>query len=296
MDVSFIIVNYNTTALTVQCIESIKRFTLEQKYEIIVVDNASPDRSIVSITKQFPDIVLILNPENAGFGQANNIGILRARGKYVFLINSDTYLLNDAVSIFWETLENEAYRKVAVCGADLFYPDGSAQISFGNFPSILEAISTLGFSFFYKTYFRERICSGVINYSNEIRDVDYITGADMFIRKEALDKTGAFDPDFFMYFEETELSYRFKKAGYKSILVPEAKIVHIEGGSQKLGEYFNFNKIKMYETSRNLFFKKTKGKFYAMVVKMISVVRNLVLFVLKQNKGYYRKARIILSA
>ena len=293
MDVSFIIVNYNTTTLTRQCIDSIKEWTRKQTYEVIVVDNASRDRSITSLNDDYPEVELILNPDNIGFGRANNLGIDRAKGKYVFLINSDTYLLNDAVAIFWDYMERPDHADVGCCGGALFYPDGKNQMCFGNFPSMLEAISLLGFYVFFKDYFNKHICSGVVNYSPENKTVDYITGADMFIRKSALEKTGNFDPEFFMYFEETELSFRLKKAGYRSVLIPGAQIVHLEGASQEKGAYFNFKKISMYEYSRNLFFKKCHGKFYAITVKSISVLRNLILFVLKGKSGYLKKAKII---
>jgi len=296
MDVSFIIVNYNTTALTEQCIESIKKYTKKQTYEIIVVDNASPDRSITNLNKNYPEVKLILHTENIGFGRANNLAIDIATGRYFFLINSDTYLLNDAAAVFWNYMEASKHADVGCCGGALFYPNGKNQMCYGNFPSILEAVSLLGFYILYKDYFNKYICSGVINYSSENRVVDYITGADMFIRRSALEKTGGFDPEFFMYFEETELSFRLKKAGYRSALVPEAQIVHLEGASQDKGAYFNFKKISMYERSKNLFFKKCHGKFYAGAVKAVSVFRNLVLLVLKGNSGYLKKAKIIVLA
>jgi GT2 family glycosyltransferase len=190
-------------------------------------------------------------------------------------------------------MERAEHADVGCCGGALFYPDGKDQMCFGNFPTMLEAVSLFGFYLLYRDYFSKHICSGVVNYSPENKIVDYINGADMFIRRSALEKTGNFDPEFFMYFEETELSFRLKKAGYKSVIIPEAQIVHLEGASQEKGPYFNFKKIGMYEYSRNLFFKKCHGNFYATIIKSILVSRNLVLFVLKGKSGYLKKARII---
>lgn len=296
MDVSFIIVNYNTTALTHQCIRSIQEWTKQQAYEIIVVDNASPDQSIAGLSEVFPEVKLILNTENAGFGRANNLGIQQSKGKYVFLINSDTYLLNDVVAVFYAYMEQSEHQRVACCGGELFYPDGTKQMCFGNFPSLSEAFSLYGFSTLYKTYFTRHISSGVVNYSDEIKEVDYITGADLFIRKAVLDEVGLFDPEFFMYFEETELAFRIKKAGYRSVLIPAAKIIHIDGGSQESGSYFNFNKIKIYEKSRNIFFRKSYGKVYAILIKMCYVLRNIILFVVKRQVEYLNKAKIVFNS
>lgn len=292
-DVSIIIVNYNTTQLTKDCIRSIHEWTRKQSYEIIVVDNASPDKSIAALKAEFPEVKLLLSKENLGFGKANNLGIREATGQYIFLLNSDTYLIHDAIAVLHAYMEKPGHRKVGVCGAELFYPDGAPQMSFGNFPSIREAISNLGFFVLYKDYFEKHIRAGVFNYSPENKEVDYITGADMFIRGSVLKEAGAFDPDFFMYFEETELTYRIKKAGYQVVLVPGARIIHLEGASQDKAAYFNYSKIKMLAESRQLYFKKSRGKVVALLIKVIYMLRSLLMFCLKRKKGYLETLKII---
>jgi GT2 family glycosyltransferase len=296
VDVSIIIVNYNTTELTHQCIQSIQKWTSVQSYEIIVVDNASPDQSISRLVDSFSEVRLILNKENIGFGRANNLGIKQAVGKYIFLINSDTYLLHDAIEVFFSYMEEKNHQQVACCGGDLFSPEGKTQMSYGNFPSVLEAISNLGFYLLYKEYYEKHIRAGVYNYSQDNKVVDYITGADMFLRKSVLDEIGLFDPDFFMYFEETELSYRIKKAGYICVLLPGVQIVHLEGASQDKEAYFNYKKIAMLAKSRNLFFQKCKGRSVAWLVKALNIFRSLIMLCLKRKIGYWKTAVLVFKS
>src|SRR5215217_1411547 len=293
MDVSVIIVNYNTTALTRQCIASVKAFT-RLSYEIILVDNASKDRSILGLAQEFPGLVLIAQKENLGFGRANNAGIEIAKGKYVFLLNSDTYLLNDAIDVLFHYMEQPQHQHVGCSGGDLFAEDGNKQTSYGHLPSIAEAIGALGFLKLNRSWFDRHLSSGVKNKEDRIREVGYICGADSFIRKSVLEKTGAFDPRFFLYYEETELSYRIKKSGYISVLVPQAKIVHLEGGSQTVSDDFNFRKIEIYSASRTLYFKLCFGPLTAFLSKVIYAVQALIFFIVKRKSGYLKTAGIIM--
>ena len=291
--VSIIIVNYNTTRLTYECVESILSKT-SVNFEVIVVDNDSADRSIDHIVRDIPQVNLIKQSTNLGFGKANNEGIKIARGKYVLLINSDTYLINDAIDIFYQFMESNP--EIGCCGGDLFQADGSPQVSYGNFPSFGEAVSAVGFKIFYKRYFDEHLSSGVVNSDNRIRKVDYLCGADMFIRKSALDKVGLFDPRFFLYFEETEFSLRLHRAGFPSVIIPSAKIVHLEGGSQSESGLFNYKKIAIFSGSRTLFFQIRYGRFVAWVVKVIYSIQALFLAIFKRQAGYIKVAGIIFKS
>jgi GT2 family glycosyltransferase len=239
MDVSYIIVNFKTSLLTSSCIASIIKYTSSISYEIIVIDNNSGDDSVKQICQLHPEVIMISNVVNLGFGQANNQGIAIAKGKYVFLLNSDTWLISNVAKSFFDYMEVSINSNVACCGAALLDSDGRAQWSYGNFPSLLEAISSLGPFLFYKRYYIKHLSSAVRNCPEDISSVDYICGANMFIRKSILDKIGSFDPDFFLYFEETELSYRMKKAGYLSKILPQERIVHIEGASKSEKSEFN---------------------------------------------------------
>ncbi|HEY0057409.1 MAG TPA: glycosyltransferase family 2 protein [Pedobacter sp.] len=296
MDVSVIIVSYNTYQLTVECIHSVIKYTQYIEYEILVIDNNSSDGSSEKIKQRFPEVTVIQNKKNIGFGQANNLGVLNSRGKYVFFFNSDAYLTDNALKAFFDFMEQAENARVACCGGALFQANGLPQISYGNFPSLLEAVSDLGFYRFYKKYFQQHISSGVINYSNQVREVDYISGADMFIRRTALDIVGLFDKDFFLYFEETELSIRFKRAGFLSIFLPHVKIIHLEGASIKPGIDFNYAKLEQFAKSRVLFFRKCYGTNQARLMKFLYCWHTIILFILNRRGDLKKTMRIIANA
>ncbi|MDQ1141126.1 glycosyltransferase family 2 protein [Pedobacter agri] len=295
IEVSVIIVNYNTKDLLRQCLKSLYENTSGVSFEVILSDNQSVDGSLEMLHKYFPKVICIENKDNLGFGKANNAAIKIAKGKYLFLLNTDTYFLNNAIKILFDFMEMKENQSIGCCGGDLFDKDGNKQASYGNFPTLLDAVSQLGFYKFYKRYYETKITGGVLNQDQTIKKVDYVCGADMFIRTTVLNEVGLFDEDFFLYFEETELSYRMTKAGYNSILVPSAKIVHLEGGSQA-SESFNFFKIKVFSKSRKLYFKKTKGFTYAILVNWIFALQSLIMSVLKLDSNYLKKMKIILKA
>ncbi len=296
IDVSVIIINYNTTELTKQAVESVIKYTAENSFEIIVVDNASNDRTIETISELYPDVVFIANVENIGFGRANNLAMDIARGKYFFLLNSDAYLISDSISIFWNFMEVSVNRDVACCGGNLIDEKGVDMTAFGNLPSLSEAISRLGFGILYHSYYRKKLASGIVKYSNDIINVGYITGADMFIRRHAIDVTGGFDKDFFLYFEETELSFRFKKHGFRSVIIPTTSIVHLEGGSQKVATKLNFTQIERFAKSRKLYFTKCHNPTYAKVIMLIFGLQSVCFGILKFNRQYFKVARINFNA
>jgi GT2 family glycosyltransferase len=271
MDVSIIIVNYNTKELTLSCLKSVLEQTRDIEFDIYVIDNASVDGSPQVIRNEFPQVKLIENKENLGFGRANNIAIKDSQAKYVFLLNSDTVLINNAPKIFFDFMELEKSRDVACCGGNLYNPDMSAQPSFGNFPSIKQILFEFGLSKIFKRYFYNHLSEGASNYDNFTKEVAHIIGADMFIRKEALNRIGPFDEDFFLYYEETELCYRMHLAGYKMMLVPEAKIIHFY--SQSSAGIPSYKKIMLHEKSKYLYFKKCHGNRYANLAKLLYLLK-----------------------
>jgi GT2 family glycosyltransferase len=293
MDVTFVIINYNTAALTTACIQSIYQYTKEIDFEIILVDNASPERSVASITTFYPEIQFFQSKGNIGFGRANNLAIDQSKGKYLFLLNSDTLLISDAAQTFFHYMEDASNLSVACCGGALIHQDGKAQVSYGNFPTIFEAFSSLGPLLLYPTFFKRHVSSGVFNYSPEVRSVDYICGADMFIRKSVLDQIGTFDPEFFLYFEEVDLSLRMQIAGFKSVLLPQVKIIHLEGGSQADSSHHNPVKALEFAKSRQLYFKKHHSSFKTKIVNKIYGIQALLFSVTKREKSYLKVAKIL---
>jgi len=298
MDVSVIIVNYNTKELTLQSIASVYKYTTGIRFEIIVIDNASLESIIPDIQKLFPLVKIIPNEQNIGFGRANNEGIKIATGEFIFLLNSDAFLTTNSLKVFTEYMTLPENKKVAVCGADLISSSGETMISFGSFPSLTQAFLEIGFFVFIRKYFYQKLAIAIFNYDDKIKKADYITGADAFIRKSVLDETGPFDPDFFLYFEETELSYRIQKAGYFSVIIPSEKIIHLEGFSQiKEDKSFNYTKYAMYAKSRTMFFKKCYGPLSAYISKILYSIKLLVFTIggKELKKGnMFKKMHIIL--
>jgi GT2 family glycosyltransferase len=247
VEVSVVIVNYNTADLLEDCLESLFRLTKGVSYEAIVVDNASSDGSAARVRGRFPQVRLIESGENLGFGRANNLGAAAARGEYLFFLNSDTVLENDATSMLRDYVEAHP-GSTGVVGAYLRNGAGLESNCYGIFPS-------------YGSYLASRLLgfmdqSRIEGTTEETeRRVDAVTGADMFMRASLFRKLGGFDPRFFMYFEETELQRRVRRLGLARVIVPGPRIVHREGGSVKAKMLTRL----MSETSMYKYFMKTRG-------------------------------------
>lgn len=217
MDVSVIIVNYNTYALTSACIQSIIDYTEGISYEIIVVDNASTDGSKEKLEVD-RRIRYIYSEKNGGFGYGNNIGMKAASGDFLFLLNSDTLLLNNAIGEFFNYATS--HNPKTIYGCYLQGNDGTYRDSFFFFPAftIKDFIKRIVKPYNYQP-----------DYTN--REVECICGADMFIPRQAVDEAGMFDENIFLYGEEGELQYRMMKKGYRRMLIKSPQIVHLEGES-----------------------------------------------------------------
>ncbi len=224
MDVSIIFVNYKTINLLANSIASVLTETKDISYEIIVVDNASGDDSRALLFEKFNNKVKYVSlPDNIGFGRANNEGIKIANGRNVFLLNPDTLLLNNAVKILSDYLDDNS--EIGVVGANLYNEDKSFQPSFShNYPSLGFEVSNLFHALFL--FNRENV-----NSTKNPKIVKSVVGAAMMIKQSVIDKTGAFDPRFFMYAEEEEWCLRIRKSGHKIANVPEASILHLDGKS-----------------------------------------------------------------
>ena len=241
VQLSIIIVNYNTRDLTYHCITSLKEKTQGLSYEIIVIDNASQDQSIEFLQQQFPDVTIYASNENLGFGRANNIGAELAKGEILLLLNSDTIIIDNSIKTLYDHLTT--HPNTAVCGGLLLNADGSVGFS---------ADRQLSLTNYFRAFIPFLRSIPFEPNSTSVSEVDYIVGADMMVKKEIFFKAGKFDPDFFLYCEETELCYRIRKLNYNIQLVPSAKIIHLEGKSSEGNQFVAFE--KWY--SRFLYFKK----------------------------------------
>lgn len=216
MDVSIIIVNYNVRFFLEQCLHSVFKAKNNLNIEIIVVDNHSVDGSVQMLKEKFPQVIVIENKDNVGFSKANNQGIKIARGKYVLLLNPDTVLQEDTLVKCFEFME--ATPDAGALGIKMF--DGKGNFlpeSKRGFPSPMVAFYKIfGLSkLFPKSKIFGRYHLGFLD-KDKTHNVDVLSGAFMFIRKEVLNKIGGLDEDYFMYGEDIDLSYRIKKAGYNN--------------------------------------------------------------------------------
>ena len=230
MDISIIIVNWNTRQLLRNCILSIYENVNGLRYEIIVIDNGSSDNSANMVKKIFADVKLIVNKENRGFASANNQGILAAQGRYVLLLNSDTVVLPDRLGKAVDFADS--HSSAAVVGCKVLNPDKSLQPSCFMFPSVFNMV--LSSSYLYKLLSRNPFFSreSMRRWDrNDVRHVDVVTGCFLLVRAEAIKQVGLMDERFFMYAEETDWCYRFKQAGWSIMFTPDCEIIHLGGQS-----------------------------------------------------------------
>lgn len=252
MDVSIIIVNYKTVPLIINCVHSILEYVRDIEYEVIVVDNHSEDGFQERLRAEFGDGVVCLPlSENIGFGRANNEGFKIAKGRNLFCLNPDTLLLNNAVKILSDYLDG--HPGVGACGGNLFDESMRPMHSFSRtFPSFWSELDGLFFNVIGRLAYSD---STMFNHTGTVLDVAYITGADLMMKREVLDITGGFSPDFFMYFEETDLCRRIKNHRLSIVSVPEAKIQHLEGKSfseQKI----NVRRMEVFEKGRLIYYRR----------------------------------------
>ncbi|MBZ0299055.1 MAG: glycosyltransferase family 2 protein [Anaerolineae bacterium] len=229
LDLSIIIVNWNTHQLLSDCLGSIQATAEDIQVEVIVIDNGSTDGSQAVIREHYPAIRLIENTDNPGFAGANNQGMAQAQGRYFLLLNSDTLVkpgtLQQALQFMDHTPE------AGMCGVKLLNPDGTFQASYANFPTLKAEFLTatgLGPRLISPYYPSPRPQS-----SNQPHEVDWIAGAFMLLRREVYEALGGMDTSYWMYSEETDWCYHIKRAGYKIYYLPEAAIIHIGGASTR---------------------------------------------------------------
>ena len=223
MDLSIIIVNWNTKELLRDCLHSVFEQTCGLNFEVLVVDNGSSDGSQDMVHKEFPDVTLIKSSENLGFAKANNLGLKMAKGDHLLLLNSDTVIQENAFGNMVDFLKREA--RAGIVGPILLNQDNTRQLSAGHFYSLFYTFLSL---FLPEKYLR-------YSYRNT-RQVDWVSGACFLFKREILEKVGELDDKFFMYVEEMEYCYRTRKAGFHTYFFSKAKVYHLTRGSSVTGK------------------------------------------------------------
>lgn len=231
LELSIVVVSYNTREMTLDCLRSIAAETHLTSYEVILVDNSSSDGSAAAISREFPMIKLIALSSNIGFGRANNLAAKQARGRRLLLLNPDTIILDCAIDRLVQFAE--ANPSFQVWGGRTVFPDGRL-----NRTSCFRRISLWNLLCFALglTYFGRR--NPVLNSEayggwdcDTERHVDIVTGCFLLIERSLWDKLGGFDPTFFMYGEEADLCQRARSMGARPAVTPDATIVHYGGAS-----------------------------------------------------------------
>lgn len=247
IDVSIILVNYNSTDMLINAISSIHEHTRGVTYEIIVIDNASPDNGYIKLKNVIQDnTTLIQCKQNLGFGGANNIGLKIAKGKYILFLNPDTILLNNAIYIYKSYIEQHIHNRIGALGCILLDEKKSPGNSYNSF---LTPIGIIRDCLRLNNMPRFKNIHAPIN-------VDFITGAALFVPAKILHEIGTFDEQFFMYCEEVDLEKRMADNGYQRIIIPGPLIIHYDGGSFDKKNKRSAHRRYTYDTSRMLYIKK----------------------------------------
>ena len=283
MDLSVVIVNYQTFELTRNTINSIFEYSYPFSYEILVVDNASTDDSLSKLQDYFKDkVTFIASKENNGFAAGNNQALRIVKGRYVLLLNSDTIVWENTLEDIYNYMEK--HTDVGASGCRVLLENGDLDKACKrSFPNVKNSFFRL---FHIPTNSKDD------NYNlddlpdDEIYEIDCLTGAFMFMRAEALNEAGLLDETFFMYGEDIDLCYRIKKAGWKIIYYGESKITHLKGASSKKQK----NKL-IYEFYRAMYiyYKKHHAKESSFLVNIVVYIGIAVLCVLKLFLNLFKK-------
>lgn len=296
MDLSVIIINFNTENITSECLDSILKNTKNLNYEIIVIDNASNDGSYQKLTQKYAKykvLSFIKNKNNLGFSKANNIGCANAKGKYLLFLNSDTQIYGNILKEMTDWMRKNKKTAVATCA--LKNKDGSLQGSGGYFPTLLKVFSWMFFiedipfldkliKPFHPVHAKSPFYKG-LNQFKKIRNQDWVTGAFFLTKKDVFEKAGRFDEDYFMYTEEVDLCYRIKQLGFNVMYLPEWEIVHL-GGASSTKEFPILSEYKGVK----MFYRKNMTNwqypFLRLFLKCGALLRALI-FGIVDGKGAY---------
>lgn len=265
MDLSLIIVNYNTRELLRQCLRSLRHARISLTIETFVIDNASRDGSAEMVAQEFAEVKLMQNAANAGFAAANNQGLRRGRGEYLLLLNSDTEVrpgaLEHCVAFF------RAHPDAGIVGCKLLNADGSVQPSCESFLSLPLLFYE---SFFLEKFFPHNRVFGrrAMTYFDYDRalPVDYVKGAFLMIRRRAFEDIGLLDERFFFYAEEMDWCYRARAKGWEVYFTPEAEVLHYGGQS---GDPLSPAIFVQLQRARYQFYRKHHGAFASFIARLL---------------------------
>jgi GT2 family glycosyltransferase len=278
-DLSVVIVSWNVKEQLKACLQSLYEHTQGISFEVFVVDNASQDGSPEMIEAEFPKVQLLRNPANVGFARANNQAIMLSKGRYILLLNPDALLQDDAPSQMVSFLDYNP--DIGVLGCKVLTAEGKIDIRCARrFPTLLGELfelTRLSYRFPHSRLFGDYLMTYWDH--GDSREVDALSGACLVVRRAAIEQVGLLDENFFLYGEDLDWCYRFKKAGRKVFYYSEAVIIHL--GSQSTQQIRGEMGLERFR-SRYKFFRKHRGKVYAwlykVVVFLITVIKEMILW------------------
>ncbi|MGB9629126.1 MAG: glycosyltransferase family 2 protein [Thermodesulfobacteriota bacterium] len=273
VDLSIIIVNWNSAEDTLRCVRSIKEETKSTSYEIIVVDNGSFDGCGERLGKEHPDVVYIQSTENLGFARGNNLGASRARGKAILFLNPDTIILDGAIDRLYRHLWDLPH--CGILGCRVLNGDGSFQESCVQaFPTLVNQVldSTFLRRLFPKSPFWGQ--GNIGSASNPVAEVEVVSGACMVVTRDVFEKVGGFSEDYFMYGEDVDLCYRVSKQGFRNYHAHHVEIIHY-GGKSSGKRQTSFPAVMMRE-SISRYFMNNHGKLSELMYRFAMAASGIV--------------------
>jgi len=287
VDVSVIVVNYNTAHLLKDMRDALKASTGQLKVETIIVDNASRDDSVSLLKHEFSDAKLIFNDRNLGFGRANNQGLAVATGRYILLLNTDAFVAPDTL-MKTVTFMN-AHEEFGILGVRLVGRDGVLQPCCRYFPTPWNLfVNRTGL---HRMFPRTRMVDDMGWDHASVRECDWVIGCYYLIRRAVIDQVGLFDPRYFLYSEEVDHCHSSKSAGWKVVYFPDTTVVHIGGESAKSDSPLSASgQISSLQIeSELLYFRKHHGISGAMTALALSSIADVVIAVKNAVRGRWER-------
>jgi GT2 family glycosyltransferase len=270
MELSIICVNWNSVDYLRDCIASIYEYTRGISFEIIVVDNASPDGGVECLKDQFPEITIIKSQKNLGFAGANNLGFRHSAGSYVLFLNPDTKLIAPSLSVMLESIKS--LHDAGIVGCKLLNTDLSVQLtSVQTLPTIVNQVLDIEFLQLRWPHCRLWDISPLFSTDTNPIKVEVISGACMLLKKEVFEQVGMFSEDYFMYAEDLDLNYKVQRAGFTNYYVGGTSIIHHAGGSSSRQKVNHWATVMKYRALLR-YIRKTHGPFYALIFRVAMTI------------------------
>lgn len=277
LDASIIIVSYNVEELLEKCLSSIDQYLASStlRYEVIVVDNLSPDGSVGMVRKKFPKVLLMAEKVNMGFSRGNNHALRRAKGRHIIFLNPDTELVEDAFSPMIELLDNQP--ELGAVGPKLLNTDGSHQSSIGQFTQLRDLLN--------EYFLRAKASDTATHHPDKPTTVDFVLGACLVVRGDACRAIGGFDERYFMFHEETDMCLTLKERGLSTLYYPAVSVIHHGSKSSTKSDDARQRTLHENRKSQYLYFQKHYGLIRAQTAKGIialAMIGRIVVLSLRQ--------------